>query len=227
MEEKPIALDPTHIDESESANSNNNHGWQKVTYAKKHRKLPAKQTAKLPPNGSAVSGGDSVFTSLEKQSEERRRRIEAQRAALDETTAPLHRRSDDDDVSEEDFAVQNGGGHVEEEKKQKKVKKQKKPKVTIAEAAGKIDADDLAVFLADVSVSLFVFVSKFVLFDIVNEFRYKGWIFLQASYESQQDIQLMRFADYFGRAFSAVNASQFPWTKLFRESPIAKIADVS
>lgn len=37
----------------------------------------------------------------------------------------------------------------------------------------------------------------------------------------------MRFADYFGRAFSAVTASQFPWTKLFRESAIGKIADVS
>ena len=37
----------------------------------------------------------------------------------------------------------------------------------------------------------------------------------------------MRFADYFGRAFSGVPASQFPWVKLFRESPIAKVADVS
>lgn len=43
----------------------------------------------------------------------------------------------------------------------------------------------------------------------------------------QQDIQLMRFADYFGRAFSAVSASQFPWQKLFRESAVAKISDVS
>ena len=37
----------------------------------------------------------------------------------------------------------------------------------------------------------------------------------------------MRFADYFGRAFSAVSSAQFPWVKLFRESPVAKIADVS
>lgn len=49
----------------------------------------------------------------------------------------------------------------------------------------------------------------------------------KATFESQQDIQLMRFADYFGRAFSAVTASQFPWLKLFRESTVAKIADVS
>ncbi|KAI3796131.1 hypothetical protein L1987_38795 [Smallanthus sonchifolius] len=35
----------------------------------------------------------------------------------------------------------------------------------------------------------------------------------------------MKFADYFGRAFSSVSASQFPWVKLFRESPVAKVAD--
>lgn len=37
----------------------------------------------------------------------------------------------------------------------------------------------------------------------------------------------MRFADYFGRAFSGVIASQFPWVRMFRESPVAKIVDVS
>lgn len=37
----------------------------------------------------------------------------------------------------------------------------------------------------------------------------------------------MRFADYFGRAFSAVSASQFPWVKMLRESSVAKFADVS
>jgi hypothetical protein len=37
----------------------------------------------------------------------------------------------------------------------------------------------------------------------------------------------MRFADYFGRAFSAVNSSQFPWVKMFRENTVAKLADVS
>jgi len=37
----------------------------------------------------------------------------------------------------------------------------------------------------------------------------------------------MRFADYFGRAFSAVNSSQFPWVKMFRENTVARLADVS
>ncbi|KAI9101416.1 hypothetical protein K1719_023898 [Acacia pycnantha] len=80
----------------------------------------------------------------------------------------------------------------------KKVK-QKKPKVTVAEAAAKIDAIDLVAFLAEISTS----------------------------YESQQDIQMMQFADYFGRAFSTVSSSQFPWIKLLRESTVAKMADVS
>ncbi|TQD90097.1 hypothetical protein C1H46_024335 [Malus baccata] len=86
-----------------------------------------------------------------------------------------------------------------EEAKKSKPKKPKKPKVTVAEAAAKIDeANDLEAFLIDIS----------------------------ASYESKEDIQLMRFADYFGRAFSAVSASQFPWVKMFKESSVAKLADI-
>lgn len=55
-----------------------------------------------------------------------------------------------------------------------------------------------------------------------------GFFFLvQTSYEDKQDIQLMRFADYFARAFSSVGASQFPWTKILKESSVAKISDVS
>jgi len=37
----------------------------------------------------------------------------------------------------------------------------------------------------------------------------------------------MRFADYFGRAFSSVSGAQFPWLKTFKESTVAKIVDVS
>lgn len=50
---------------------------------------------------------------------------------------------------------------------------------------------------------------------------------MQASYESQEDIMLMRFADYFGRAFSSVSGAQFPWLKTFKESTVAKLVDVS
>ena len=37
----------------------------------------------------------------------------------------------------------------------------------------------------------------------------------------------MRLADYFGRAFAKVNASQFPWMKIIKESSVAKMVDVS
>ena len=50
---------------------------------------------------------------------------------------------------------------------------------------------------------------------------------VQGSYENQQGIQLMRFADYFGRAFVTVSAAQFPWAKMFKESPVSKMVDVS
>ncbi|ESR43804.1 hypothetical protein CICLE_v10011364mg [Citrus x clementina] len=84
------------------------------------------------------------------------------------------------------------------EVKKVKQKKPKKPKVTVAEAAARIDAGDLGAFLVDIT----------------------------GSYEKQEDIQLMRFADYFGRAFASVSSSQFPWLKTFRESTVAKMVDI-
>lgn len=57
-------------------------------------------------------------------------------------------------------------------------------------------------------------------------FTKRDMICVQASYDSQQDIQLMRFADYFGRAFSSVGGAQFPWLKMLKESSVAKIVDV-
>ncbi|XP_047341613.1 transmembrane protein 214-like [Impatiens glandulifera] len=182
--------------------NDNNHGWQKVTYAKRQRKQPIKQldSGKVLSNGSVVTGGvDNIFQSLEKESEERRRRLEAQRVAIalgSEVQVKSKGRSDDED-DDSDTDAADGANKAADEKKVKQ-KKLKKPKVTVAEAAAKIDAADLAAFLIDIS----------------------------GSYESQQDIQMMRFADYFGRAFSAVGAAQFPWSKMFRESAIAKIADV-
>ncbi|XP_057416104.1 uncharacterized protein LOC130710767 [Lotus japonicus] len=191
-----------------AAFESNDHGWQKVTYVKRQSKKKAANgvsdsRVKVAPNGT-VAGGESIFRSLELESEDRRRRIvEARRAAdaaeFDDgfVRSKLRARDeyDDGDYDDDEDVAENG--KVEEVKKVK-VKKPKKPKVTVAEAASKIDASDLETFLVDIS----------------------------ASFENQQDIQMMRFADYFGRAFSAVKASEFPWVKLFRESPVAKIADV-
>ena len=78
MEDKLSSIDSAHIDESEASNSNN-HGWQKVTYAKKQRKQAAKKSE---PAGEKVGSGGSVFTAVEKEAEERRRRIVARKAAI-------------------------------------------------------------------------------------------------------------------------------------------------
>ncbi|KAG9456779.1 hypothetical protein H6P81_001287 [Aristolochia fimbriata] len=178
----------------------NSHGWQKVTYPKRQRKNAKAAAAdpdheRIRPNGALDK--PNVFRSLEQQAEERRRRVlEAQRAAEEAAvvTRPKATPASDDD-SDAEIATDNGAN--EPEAKKAKAKKPKKPKVSVAEAASKIDASDLAAYLIEVS----------------------------SSYEGNQDIQLMRFADYFARAFSSVSAAQFPWTKMFKESPVAKIAD--
>ncbi|KAL6577574.1 hypothetical protein OROMI_009902 [Orobanche minor] len=203
-EDKSIAFtsEPVHHGED------NSHGWQKVTYAKKQRKNQNKKASselsRVLPNGSGIlSENNSVFKGLEKHAEERRRKLEAQRAsAINEDDDEIQGRprknrggDEDDDYLTSDVDVKNNAAEINKKEKPKKVKK---PKVTVAEAADKIDADDLTAYLSNIS----------------------------ESYEGKEDIQLMRFADYFGHSFSSVSASQFPWMKLFRESALAKIADV-
>lgn len=149
------------------------YAWQTVSYHKRQRK-PSKApqpdaAADLRngrPNGSAVA---DVFRPIEQHSEERRRRaLEAQMAAdavAESAVAGSKRHSDEegDSDDEEASAAQNGVGG---EPKKVKVKKPKKPKVTVAEAASKIDAADLGAFLADVTVShrLLQFYANFYLF---------------------------------------------------------------
>ncbi|GAA0166683.1 hypothetical protein LIER_21786 [Lithospermum erythrorhizon] len=181
-------------------NSEADHGWKTVSYHKKTKKKSAQQ-AQVKENGFSSSG--DVFRSIEEHSEGRRKRIieaEAQRAAAiaaeENNSMYNHYDGSEEEREREGEEERERGGDVVEKKMKKK--KLKKPKVTVAEAAAKIDASDLDAFLADIS----------------------------ASYETQQDIVLMRFADYFGRAFAMVNSSQFPWVKLLKESPVAKMVDV-
>ncbi|KAK3016930.1 hypothetical protein RJ639_006919 [Escallonia herrerae] len=165
MEDKNILSESNHIEDGDASTNpnatNNNHGWQKVTYAKRQRKQPATKPAVAA--GSVGTGTGKVFQSLEKQSEERRRRIEAQRAAnadlYDDDDVPIRskkqQRSQDHDDDENDSDADVAGGAVQNgaaEEKRAKVKKPKKPKVTVVEAAGKIDAADLANFLAEISI---------------------------------------------------------------------------
>lgn len=167
---EPVLVD-SNVNESSEINNNSNgnnnahsdHGWQKVTYAKRQRKTkpgadPA-NASNARANG-AVSNGEknSVFRNLEQQAEERRRRIvgaqEAAAAAanVNASVRSKHRSDDeyDEDSDAEGAVTENGKA---EETKKPKQKKPKKPKITVAEAAAKIDAADLAAFLVDISVS--------------------------------------------------------------------------
>ncbi|KAH7533793.1 hypothetical protein FEM48_Zijuj04G0169500 [Ziziphus jujuba var. spinosa] len=176
------------------------YAWQTVSYQKRKRKPskpPVPETIPDLPNGSGVT---DVFRSVEQRSEERRRRaMESRReadAVGDTAVAGSKRHSDGADTDDEEASAAQNGGGGEVEKA--KVKKPKKPKVTVAEAASKIKVVDLEAFLAEIT----------------------------ASYESKEDVQLMRFADYFGRAFASVNAAQFPWLKTFKESTVTKLVDI-
>ncbi|KAG8053573.1 hypothetical protein GUJ93_ZPchr0001g30590 [Zizania palustris] len=176
-----------------ASSSDPSHGWQKVSYPKRHRK----QAPSAAPDLAVANGGHkaNVFEAVEKQSQMRHRALQAARDAADpdaRIAAATAAYSDDEDSDEAPVALPEG------EVKKPKVKKPKKPKVTVAEAAALIDAENLSAHLAEIS----------------------------ESYENQQDIQLMRFADYFGRAFASVSAAQFPWAKMFKESLVSKMVDI-
>jgi COX assembly protein 1 len=149
--------------ESNGVSHTADHGWQKVTYAKKHKKKEANGVAGSGSNKLTFNGNDAAFRSLELHSEDRRRRILEARTAADAEfdDAPVRSkqrgRNYDDDYDEDDEdadrAAENG---KTEEVKKVKQKKPKKPKVTVAEAAAKIDASDLEAFLADISVECLI-----------------------------------------------------------------------
>ncbi|KAJ8648507.1 hypothetical protein MRB53_001530 [Persea americana] len=208
MEAKPY---PETVIEENGQHENhkiNDHGWQTVTYPKRQRKSqPSKQSTDRDPVKSRLDSDrdrSSVFRSLEQHAEERirlRSVHESEKAAAEAAArskpSPAAAAASDDNGGDSDVEEAGDAGNKTEAKKPKQ-KKPKKPKISVAEAAARIDASDLSAFLIDIS----------------------------ASYEDKQDIQLMRFADYFARAFSFVSASQFPWTKTMKESSVAKISDM-
>ncbi|KAF8780021.1 hypothetical protein HU200_001985 [Digitaria exilis] len=180
-----------------AASSDPLHGWQTVSYPKRNRKQAPRAAA--PDLALQANGKGGVFDAVERRSQERHRALQQQLASraadLDDAriaAATGSGYSDDEDSDEAAAPRQEG------EPKKPKKPKVKKPKVTVAEAAALIDAENLAAHLIEIS----------------------------GSYENQQDIQLMRFADYFGRAFVTVSAAQFPWAKMFKESPVSKIVDI-
>lgn len=164
---EPVLIESNVNGASEVHNNNNanvDHGWQKVTYAKRQRKTKPgadPSNALVAANGGAGSSGEknNVFRNLEQQAEERHLRIIGARqaalsaAASESAPARSKHRSDDeyDEDSDADVAAAENG--KAEEPKKPKQKKPKKPKITVAEAAAKLDATDLSAFLIDISVS--------------------------------------------------------------------------
>ncbi|KAL9392045.1 hypothetical protein Peur_015965 [Populus x canadensis] len=195
---------------SVSGKDQNDGGWKTVSYSKRNKKQQPSKVSNSSESSSSDHqrsngvGGEKadVFRSIEKKSEDRRRRIEEEWRKREEEESGERdgskRHSDEDDGESEDGGHGGDGGGAGEEVKKVKKPKVKKPKVTVAEAAAKIDAGDLGAFLVDIT----------------------------ASYETQQDILLMRFADYYGRSFSSVSSAQFPWLKIFKESPVSKLIDI-
>lgn len=175
--------------------------WQTVSYHKKNKKQSgkSKQGEEFSGNWNNGESSGDVFRSIEQHAEERRKRIvESQKlyeAASGESSAVIDKNEQDSDGEDAAGGAIENDGVVEKKSKPKKVKK---PKVTVAEAAAKIDNSDLVVYLVDISTS----------------------------FDKQEDIQLMRFADYFGRAFAKVSSSQFPWMKILRESSVEKMIDI-
>uniref|UniRef100_A0A6N2LHA2 Transmembrane protein 214 n=1 Tax=Salix viminalis TaxID=40686 RepID=A0A6N2LHA2_SALVM len=193
---------------SVSRKDQNEGGWKTVN-SKRNRKQQLSKASNSSESSSSdhqrsngVSGEKvDVFRSIEQHSEDRRRRIEEEWRRREEESGERDgskRHSDEDDGESDDGGHGGDSGGAGEEVKKVKKPKVKKPKVTVAEAAAKVDAGDLAAFLVDIT----------------------------ASYETQQDILLMRFADYYGRAFSSVSSAQFPWLKIFKESSVAKLIDI-
>ncbi|GJP39274.1 hypothetical protein CLOM_g23663 [Closterium sp. NIES-68] len=176
-----------------------NHGWQKVTNVKKQRRQEQKDSKKPTASGKSGAGkgsvGQSVFSSLEDESKQRRARIEARAAAAAAAEREAERAEYDADDDDDDDEEREAKAPAAAEPK--KPKKPKKPKVTVLEAATAIKVDELSAFLVEIS----------------------------ESFAGMPDVQLMRCADFFARAFSAVLPSQLNMPKIIRDSSLAKALD--
>lgn len=136
------------------AASDGSHGWQTVSYPKRNRKqAPPAPRAGAPDLALNGAGKAGVFDAVEKRSQERHRALQQQLASkaayLDDARIAAAVADSDDDDSDEPAAPRQEG-----EVKKPKKPKVKKPKVTVAEAAALIDADNLGAHLVDISVTL-------------------------------------------------------------------------
>jgi hypothetical protein len=135
--------------------SDGSHGWQTVSYPKRNRKqaqpAPRAGAPDLALNGGGGKAG--VFDAVEKRSQERHRALQQQLASraayLDDPRVAVAAVSDDEDSDGPAAPRQE-----DEAAKKPKKPKVKKPKVTVAEAAALIDAENLAAHLVEISVTL-------------------------------------------------------------------------
>lgn len=180
-----------------------NHGWQKVVNTKKVRRQQeagVKSAASGVRNAGNNAAETRIFQALEKEAGQKKALKEALlRAYQQDLAASSAGLTHSDNSEDDDDDAEEKALVVDTDlEKKPKIKKQKKPKVTVVEAASSIDAADLASFLAQISE-----------------------LFATSPY-----VQLMRFADYFGRAFNLVTPTQFGWNKILKESSLAKALEV-
>lgn len=134
-----------------SAASDPNYGWQKVTYPKRHRKQAAADPSTSGNQSAKNASSGNVFATVEQKANERHRAIQSMKAAsVQPSSVPRGAGSDDDEDDEDAARVQENGD--ETAVKKPKQKKPKKPKVTVTEAAAGIDVNDLAAYIAEISV---------------------------------------------------------------------------
>jgi hypothetical protein len=139
---------------SAAAASDPTHGWQTVSYPKRHRKQAHQPPRAMAPDLAlqANGKGSGVFDAVEKRSQERHRALQQQLASRaadldDARIAPVTGGAYSDDSDSDEATAPRQVGEV------KKPKKPKKPKVTVAEAAALIDAENLAAHLVEISVT--------------------------------------------------------------------------
>ncbi|CAI5966879.1 unnamed protein product [Closterium sp. NIES-64] len=162
----------------------------------RNRKTQRSRQLQENPQVGKGSIGQSVFSSLEDESKQRRARIEARAAAAAAAEREAERAEYDADDDDDDDEEREAKAPAAAEPK--KPKKPKKPKVTVLEAATAIKVDELSAFLVEIS----------------------------ESFAGMPDVQLMRCADFFARAFSAVLPSQLNIPKIIRDSSLAKALDL-
>lgn len=138
--------------DNEGSSSAADHGWKKVSYAKTNRRKNNNVVSKAT---DLSANGSHVFATVELKAQERRRAMESMedaRIAAEDFAIRSRIAVADGADSNEEYEIGKENGDAEEVKKVKKVK-QKKPKITVSEAASKIDSADLAAFLVEVTVS--------------------------------------------------------------------------